>query len=162
MTFLEKSLFKFYNIITRFIFHDVETNRNETKTQCLKNQSKRNISEKPKRFRSNFRLEHLSVAKCRNPDHSNWYHTVQISGNLSFSSAWEMYKFLCKTYSLWQCMNNMVPSNETRWYWNRWLTLHLPTVQAFSVLNISTVTTHCCRTIFQGGKKHFTLNMFAI
>jgi len=28
--------------------------------------------------------------------------------------------------------------------------------------NISTITTHCCRTIFQGAKKQFTLNMLAI
>jgi len=28
--------------------------------------------------------------------------------------------------------------------------------------NISTVTTHCCRTIFQGAKKQFTLYTLAI
>jgi len=29
MTFLEKNLFNFYDIITRFIINDFETNRNE-------------------------------------------------------------------------------------------------------------------------------------
>ena len=43
----------------------------ETKIQWLKNQPKQNISEKPNRFLSNFRFEHLcsSAAKCSNPDH---------------------------------------------------------------------------------------------
>ena len=43
----------------------------ETKTQRLKNQPKQNILEKPNRFLSIFRFEHLcsSAAKCSNPDH---------------------------------------------------------------------------------------------
>jgi len=74
----------------------------ETKTQCLKNQQKLNISEKPNRFLSNFHFKHLcsSAAKRSNPDHPNWHHIVQTSGNLNFSSTLEMHKFLRKTYSL--------------------------------------------------------------
>ena len=62
----EKSV-QFYDILTRFI----TSKPTETKTQWLKNQPKQNISEKPNRFLSNFRFEHLrsSAAKCSNPDH---------------------------------------------------------------------------------------------
>ena len=112
MTFLKKGLFNFYDIIKRFIINDFETNRNKN-TMC-KNQLKRNISEKPKSFRSNFRFEHLcsSAAKCTNPNHPSWHHSVRTNGNLSCSSTLKMYKFSRKTYRLWQCMNNMVPSNK--------------------------------------------------
>ena len=55
MTFLDKS--QFYEILTRFIINDFETNRNEN--TMTKNQPKQNISEKPNRFLPNFRFEHL-------------------------------------------------------------------------------------------------------
>jgi len=48
----------------------------------------------------------------------------------------EMHKFLRKTYSLWQCTNSMVPSNETRLSWSCWLTLHLLTVASVQCLEI--------------------------
>ena len=63
----EKSV-QFYHILTRFIINDFETNRNEnTMTKKLTEAN----SEKPNRFLSNFRFEHLcsSAAKCSNPDH---------------------------------------------------------------------------------------------
>ena len=64
----EKSV-QFYDVLTRFIIHDFETNRNEN--TMTKNQPKQNISEKTNRFLSNFRFEHLCscAAKCSNPDH---------------------------------------------------------------------------------------------
>jgi len=64
----EKSV-QFYDISTRFIINVFETNRNES--TMTKNPPKQNISEKPNRFLSNFRFEHLcsSAAKCSNPDH---------------------------------------------------------------------------------------------
>jgi len=151
--FLKKGLFNFYDIIKRFIINDFETNRNEN--TMSKNQPKRNISEKPKSFRSNFRFEHIysSAAKCSNPDHPNWHHSVQTSGNLSFSSTLKMYKFLRKTYRLWKCMNNIVPSNETRLYWSCCRTLHLLTVQAFSVLKYFHSNHSLLHNYISGGKE---------
>ena len=100
MTFLEKTLFTFYNIITRFIINDFEINRNEN--TMSKKSTEMKITEKPKPFRSNFGFEHLysSAAKYSNPDNPIWQHSVQTSGNLSFSSTLKMYKFLRKTYKL--------------------------------------------------------------
>ena len=64
----EKSV-QFYDILTRFIINDFETNRNEN--TMTKKSTEQNISEKPNRLLSNFRFEHLcsSAAKCSNPDH---------------------------------------------------------------------------------------------
>jgi len=92
MTFLEKSLFNFYDIITRFIINDFETNRNENTMSKKSTETK--ITKKTKTVRSNLGFEHLysSAAKCSNPDNPNWHHSVQTSGNLSFSSTLKMYK----------------------------------------------------------------------
>jgi len=100
MTFLEKSLFNFYNIISRFIINDFETNRNEN--TMSKKSTEMKITKKTKPFRSNLGFERLysSAAKCSNPDNPNWHHSVQTSGNLSFSSTLKIYKFLHKTYRL--------------------------------------------------------------
>ena len=158
MTFLKKGLFNFYDIIKRFIINDFETNRNKN-TMC-KNQLKRNISEKPKSFRSNFRFEHLysSAAKCSNPDHPNWHHSVQTSGNLSFSSTLKMYKFSRKTYRLWQWT---IWFHQTKRICTEAAAKHYICLlfKRSESWNISTVTTHCCITIFQGRKKQFTLNL---
>ena len=64
----EKSV-QFYDILTRFIINDFETNRNEN--TITKKSTEAKISVKPNRFLSNFRFERLcsSAAKCSNPDH---------------------------------------------------------------------------------------------
>jgi len=56
--------------MTRFFINDFETNPNEMKAQCLKNQLKRNILEK--RFGQIFiSTTYLSAAKYSNADHPN-------------------------------------------------------------------------------------------
>jgi len=87
------------NIYRQWLWNQPKRNENT----MSKNQPKWNISEKPNRFLSKFRFEHLcsSADKCSNPDHPNWHHIVQTSENLNFSSTLEMHKFLHKTYSMW-------------------------------------------------------------
>jgi len=89
---LEKSV-QFYDILTRFIINDIETKPNEN--TMTKNQPKQNISEKPIRFLSNFRLEHSARLQLSTVILTirNWHHIVQTCGNLNFSSTLEMHVF---------------------------------------------------------------------
>ena len=146
----------------------------ETKTQWLKNQPKQNISEKPNRFLANFRsntsarLQLSAVILTIR----NWHHIVQTSGNLNFSSTLEMHVFrqntqLVAVYKRYGSVQRYLETPRHPWF-HQTFVMKLLTNIAFthcsSVLswNISLVNTRCCRTIVQGAKKQFTLNMLAI
>ena len=59
MTFLEKSLFNFYDIITRFIINDFETNRNEN--TMSKKSTEMKITKKTKPFRGQKSVSNTST-----------------------------------------------------------------------------------------------------
>ena len=134
MMFLEKSLFNFYDIITRFIIMTLKPT--ETKTQCLKNQPKWKLRKNRNRFgqisvsSTSTRLQLSAVIQTTRTGTT----VCKLVETWVFLLPWKCINFHAKHTGLWQCMNNMVPSNETRLYWSCCRTLHLLTVQAFSVL----------------------------
>ena len=63
---------------------------------------------------------------------------------------------------MWQCTKSMVSIKRNAFIMKLLTNITFTHCCKRSVSwNISTVTTHCCRTILQGAKKKFTLNMLA-